>query len=129
MGVRKFYNKWRYYIVDVKGKTHTGYLATEKLAQNYVDKIQAQKCKAVRYTKRTNSLASDLPVGLSESYDRKIRNGQVYEYPYIRATIKFEGKIKTFQRNFGINVTRKSAISKCRKWRNDMIKKINAASK
>lgn len=118
MGIRKYHNRWRAYIVDKQGVHHQKYFDTEQEAQQFYDKCYAGKMPNARYKKRCDAKAKDLPVGLLQTFERKypVGGGETI-YHLIKAVAVVNGKLTHFQRKFGENRTRKKAVELCLNWR------------
>ena len=127
MGIRKYYNKWRCYIVDKKGNKHQSYFDTEKEAQAHYDKHYKDKVPHARYNKKSNARHQDLQIGVHESFSNKMNTfGIRVRRDFIKSTFKVDGKVKCFVRHFGGNRTRAEAIRLCTEWRKQKQKQKEA---
>lgn len=115
--------KWRGrslagYLVDIDGNHLCEYFPTEEEAQAFVDeqheiknKLLANGKTARRWHKKSDAKYADLPVGLSQAIQRKIQNGNAYEYNQISTIVTHKGvSIETYRVQFGVKYSRDQAI-------------------
>lgn len=123
MGIRKYYNKWRCYIVDKKGIKHQEYFETKEEAQTFYDEMYKGKVPHACYKKKSDAKHQDLPVGLHErEVTRPLKNGGESVDHFIKAVVMIDGKPVSKERVYGVKRTREKAVEFCHKWRLMMIK-------
>lgn len=113
-GIRKYSPHSYRAAIGVFGEMWTHFFPCEKEAKAWRNALKSIKSK---YTdagcsntkKRSDAIASDLPIGLTESYDTKMRSSGKAVYPYIRATLS-KPHVKTFTASYGISRTREEAV-------------------
>ena len=125
-GVRQFGNQWHYYVVDIDGNHHKGYVPTREAAEHIVKTIKASFVGNEQAKKRKDAKTPDLPVGLCQSIKTKhTADGGKHFSDVIVATVVINGKTKTRQRTFGTIRTREQAIKECVEWRKKELKKCS----
>lgn len=122
-GIRRYYNKFRAYVVGEDGQHHQKYFSEYEDAKAFILSHRSKAIGNAKYKKRNGSIG-DLPVGLCQTMKKKVlTDGQIVRYPTIIATVVINGRPKVFTRQYGITRTREQAIDICSKWRIKMLKK------